>query len=68
MPSVKSFVIGEKRVDVEDSTARTTASNAQSQATDLSRQVDEIKKLSRLTATYTEATSTITITTVTHNV
>lgn len=68
MPSVKTFVIGGKHADVEDSTARTTASNTQKQATSLSVEVDNIKKLSRLTATYAEATSTITITTETHNV
>ena len=68
MPTVKSFELDGKKIDVEDSTARTTASNAAAQVTTLTGQVDEIKKLSRLSATYEESTSTITFSSETHSV
>ena len=66
MPTVKSFELDGKKIDVEDSIARTTASNVSAQVTTLSGQVDAIKKLSRLSVSYEETTSTITFTTETH--
>lgn len=66
MATVKTFVLNGENIDVEDSTARTTASNAAAQVQTLTGQVDEIKQLSRLTASYTESTSTITFSTETH--
>lgn len=67
MPNVKTFVLDGTSIDVEDSTARAESSSALASVATLTSEVNEIKKLSRLTVSYTESTSTITFTTEQHN-
>lgn len=73
MPDVSIFNLGGKAINVKDETARTTASQAQSQVSSLSTtvsqlssDVNEIRNLSRVEITYADATETITITTGDH--
>ena len=59
MPDVSVFNLGGQDINVKDAIAR---SNAQSAL----KKVEEVEQLSRVTISYTPATETITITTVTH--
>lgn len=67
MSNVNTFVLDGKEISVEDAIARADASSAQASVATLSNEIAEIKALSRLTVSYSETTSTITITTNTHN-
>ena len=66
MPDVSTFNLGGQDITVKDPTARSDAQNANTAATEALQKVKDIEKLSRVTVTYTPATETITIATVTH--
>lgn len=67
MPNVKKFVLDGTAIDIEDATARAESSSAIASIATLTSEVNEIKKLSRLTVSYTESESTITFTTESHD-
>ena len=67
MANVSKFIIEGKTIDIYDETARTTANAANAQVSTLTTKVSDIEKLSRLTLTYDEPSSTITFTSNTHN-
>lgn len=66
MPDVTVFNLGGQDINVKDATARSTAQNANTAATEALQKVEEVAKLSRVTIEYTPATETIKITTLTH--
>lgn len=73
MPDVTVFNLGGQDLNVKDATARSTAQNANTAATEAAttanealQKVKEVEKLSRVTIEYTPATETIKITTATH--
>lgn len=66
MPDVTTFNLGGQDITVKDPTARSNAQNANNAAKEALQKVKDIEQLSRVTVTYTPASETITITTVTH--
>jgi hypothetical protein len=73
MPDVSVFNLGGQDINVKDATARsnaqsayTAANEAATKANEALQKVQDIEQLSRVTVSYTPATETITITTVTH--
>ena len=66
MPDVSIFNLGGQDITVKDPTARSNAQSADTAAKEALQKVKDIEKLSRVTVTYTPATETVTITTVTH--
>lgn len=66
MPDVTVFNLGGQDIQVKDATARSTAQNANTAATEALQKIKEVENLSRVTIEYTPATETIKITTLTH--
>lgn len=66
MATVSKFMIDKTEISVEDSEARTNANSAAAQVSTLTREVNKIKALSRLTVNYASDTSTITFGDETH--
>lgn len=66
MPDVTVFNLGGQDINVKDATARSTAQNANTTATEALKKIEEVEKLSRVTIEYTPATESIKITTATH--
>lgn len=66
MPDVSIFNLGGQDITVKDPTARSNAQNADIAAKEALQKVKDVEKLSRVTVTYSPATETVTITTVTH--
>lgn len=66
MPDVTVFNLGGQDINVKDATARSTAQNANTTATEALQKIKEVEKLSRVTIEYTPATETIKIATLTH--
>jgi hypothetical protein len=65
---VSKFNLGGQTIEVKDASARTTASSANTKATNALNKVTELEKLSRVEVSYVADTETISITTGTHNV
>ena len=65
---VSKFNIGGQTIEVKDASARTTASSANTNATNALNKVLELEKLSRVEVGYVADTETISITTGTHDV
>lgn len=65
---VSKFNIGGQTIEVKDASARTTAGNADVNATNALNKVTELEKLSRVEVSYVEDTETISITTGTHDI
>lgn len=73
MPDVSVFNLGGQNINIKDATARSNAQSANKAAAEAAtaankalQKVEEVEQLSRVTVSYTPATETITITTVTH--
>lgn len=73
MPDVSVFNLGGQDINVKDATARSNAQSADkaakeaaAKANEALQKVQDIEQLSRVTVSYTPATETITITTMTH--
>lgn len=64
---VSKFNIGDQTIVVKDASARTTASTADTKASNALNKVLELEKLSRVEVGYVANTETISITTGTHN-
>lgn len=65
---VSKFNLGGQTIEVKDASARTTASSANTNATNALNKVAELEKLSRVEINYVADTETISITTGTHDV
>lgn len=65
---VSKFNIGGQTIEVKDASARTTAGNADVNATNALNKVRELENLSRVEVSYVADTETISITTGTHDV
>lgn len=66
MPDLKVISLDGQNLDIFDATARATATGAASTAQTALTKVQEIEQLSRVEVSYASATSTLTITTGTH--
>lgn len=73
MPDVSVFNLGGQDINVKDATARSNAQSANTAAHEAAttankalQKIEEVEQLQRVTVSYTPATETITITTVTH--
>ena len=66
MPDLKVISLDGQNLDIFDATARATATGAASTAQTALTKVQEIEQLSRVTVGYNSSTSTLTITTGTH--
>lgn len=66
MPDLKVINLDGQSLDIFDATARATATGAASTAQSALSKVQEIEQLSRVTVSYTASSSTLTITTGTH--
>lgn len=65
---VSKFNLGGQTIEVKDASARTTASSANTNATNALNKVTELENLSRVEVSYIADTETISITTGTHDV
>lgn len=65
---VSKFNLGGQTIEVKDASARTTASSANTNATNDLNKVTELEKLSRVEVSYVADTETISIATGTHDV
>ena len=66
MPDLKVISLDGQNLDIFDATARATATGAASTAQTALTKVQEIEQLSRVEVSYNSSTSTLTITTGTH--
>lgn len=65
---VSVFNLGGQNIEVKDASARSTASSANTNASNALKKVTELEKLSRVEVSYVADTETISITIGTHDI